>query len=206
MKKTYFTEMFRRLAKFSYSFIMLLMSCGNKGQVLSRPENVGNGAVNTSASAFYDFKIRSLEGNIIDFSVYKGKKVLIVNTASECGFTPQYQELQKLHEQYGDKVAVLGFPCNDFGAQEPGSNQDIQQFCKKNYGVTFQMFEKISIKQPNTHPLYQWLSDKSRNGWNSELPGWNFCKYLISENGELLEYYGSAVSPMGKKIIEAINK
>jgi glutathione peroxidase len=157
-------------------------------------------------STFYSFKIKSLEGEEIDFSKYKGKKVLIVNTASKCGFTPQYEELQKLHIQYGDKVTVLGFPCNQFGGQEPGSNSEIGEFCKKNYGVTFQMFEKVDVKGENQHPLYKWLSTKSMNGWNDKAPGWNFGKYLINEKGELVDFYESTASPTGKKVLEGISK
>ena len=107
---------------------------------------------------FYSFKVNSLEGQTIDLSKYKGKKVLVVNTASECGYTPQYADLQKLHEAHGDKVVILGFPANNFGGQEPGSEEEIAAFCKKNYGVTFQMMEKVSVKGDDKHPLYQWLA------------------------------------------------
>ena len=110
--------------------------------------------------SFYDFKMKAIDGTMIDFSKYKGKKVLVVNVASKCGFTPQYTDLQKLNETYGDKVTILGFPANNFGGQEPGSNEVIKEFCTKNYGVTFQMFEKISVKGDDMDPLYQWLSKK----------------------------------------------
>ncbi len=154
--------------------------------------------------SFYSFKLTSLDGEEIDFSRYKGKKVLLVNTASKCGFTPQYAELEQLREQYGDKLVILGFPANTFN-QEKGSNQEIAEFCQKNYGVKFQMFEKISVKGPDQHPLYQWLSQKQLNGWNNEAPSWNFCKYLVNEKGELVKFFPSKVKPTDKAILDAIN-
>jgi len=187
---------------FFASAFLSLLSCVSSEETYERPENLSS----PEESAFYSFKIKSLDGDTIDFSRYKGKKVLIVNTASKCGFTPQYEELQKLHTQYGDKVTVLGFPCNQFGGQEPGSNEEIGAFCQKNYGVTFQMFDKIDVKGEHQHPLYHWLTDKSLNGWNDKAPGWNFCKYLVNEKGELVNFYGSTVSPTGNKILEAIQK
>ena len=154
-----------------------------------------------SSRSFYDFKLKSIEGKEIDFSIYKGKKVLIVNTASECGYTPQYNELEYLHETHGDKITILGFPANNFGGQEPGTNSDIGAFCRKNFGVTFQLFEKIDVKE---NELYKWLSDEKQNGWNNEAPTWNFCKYLINEKGELIRYYSSAVSPMSDEIVKML--
>lgn len=147
-----------------------------------------------SASSVYDFKMNSLEGKNIDFSQYKGKTLLIVNTASECGYTPQYADLQKLHETLGDKVTILGFPANNFGGQEPGSNSEIAAFCKKNYGVTFQMFEKISVKGKDQHPLYAFLKEKT-----GQEPGWNFCKYLVKPDGTI-KFFKSSVKPMDKEI------
>jgi len=138
----------------------------------------------------YDFKIESIDGKEIDFSKYKGKTLLIVNTASKCGYTPQYEELQKLHEQYGNKVTILGFPANNFGGQEPGTNLQIAEFCKANYGVTFQMFEKISVKGEDQHPLYAWLKEKT-----GEEPSWNFCKYLVKPDGTV-KFFKSSVKPM----------
>lgn len=183
--------------KILFSFILVAMAaCAVK----QKPENLktpGN-------ASFYDLKALSLEGDTIDFSRFKGKKVLIVNTASRCGFTPQYEELQKLHEQYQDKLVVLGFPCNQFGDQEPGSSGDIKEFCRKNYGVTFQMFEKVDVKGGGKHPVYQWLTDKKKNGWNSKEPGWNFCKYLVNEDGELENYFASAISPVGPEVRKAL--
>lgn len=162
--------------------------------------------IQTAGPSIYDFTINDLSGKPVSFSKYKGKKLLIVNTASECGYTPQYAELQKLHEMYGSKVAVVGFPSNDFGGQEPGTHQEIQQFCQKNYGVTFELFEKVTVKGKDKHPLYHWLSEKNKNGWNDQEPTWNFCKYLINEKGELVQFFASNVKPLGKEMVDAIQK
>jgi len=186
-----------------YGFLMLLGSIfGTNKEVKDKPENMDTHTI--VSERFYDFKMTSLDGKEIDFSAYKGKKVLLVNTASECGYTPQYKTLQELHEKHGDKVVILGFPANEFGKQEPGNNKEIDSFCEKNYGVTFQMFEKIIVTGENTHPLYQWLSKKENNGWNDEAPNWNFCKYLVNEKGELEKFYKSAIDPMGEEILTAI--
>lgn len=182
------------MKKLQYLLLKLLSPKG----VSTRPKNI---TMNPNAKSFYDFKLKSIEGKEIDFSTYKGKKVLIVNTASECGYTPQYDELEKLHKTHGDKLTILGFPANNFGGQEPGTNEEIGAFCRKNFGVTFQLFEKVDVKN-NT--LYAWLSDEKQNGWNTEAPKWNFCKYLINENGELLKYYSSAVNPMSNEILKML--
>lgn len=178
---------------------LLFASCGSKKA--SRPENV---EVESTAS-IYDFEKKSITGETISLADYKGKKILIVNTASECGNTPQYADLQKLHETYGGKLAILGFPANNFGGQEPGSNSEIASFCEENYGVTFQMFEKVSVKGNDQDPLYQWLTDKNLNGWNEEEPNWNFSKYLINENGELVNYFAASINPMSDEILAVIN-
>lgn len=145
--------------------------------------------------SFYDFDLKTISGESFDLNSLKGKKVLIVNVASRCGYTPQYEDLQNLHEQFGDKIAVLGFPANNFGGQEPGTNEDIAEFCQANYGVSFPMFEKISVKGSDKHPLYEWLEAQS-----GESPSWNFCKYLLNEKGEVLGFYPSAVNPLDEKI------
>jgi glutathione peroxidase len=139
--------------------------------------------------SIYDFKINALDGKPVDFKNYKGKSLLLVNVASNCGYTPQYKDLQELHEKFGDKVTVLGFPANNFGGQEPGTNLQIAAFCKANYGVTFQMFEKISVKGSDQHDLYKFLSDKTRHE-----PTWNFCKYLVKPDGSI-KFYASSVNP-----------
>jgi glutathione peroxidase len=141
----------------------------------------------------------AMDGTEIDFSQYKGKTLLIVNVASKCGFTPQYADLQKLHEQFGGKITVLGFPANNFGDQEPGSNLEIAQFCEKNYGVSFQMFEKISVKGDDQHPLYKALKEQT-----GKEPGWNFCKYLVKADGTVT-FFPSNVSPLDKQIVDEIN-
>lgn len=183
------------------SMVFMAFACGLK-KVSARPEN--NDDMTSQQGSVYDFTMTSIDGQDISLEKYKGKKILIVNTASECGYTPQYEGLQNLHEAHGDKVAILGFPANNFGGQEPGSDLEIQKFCKANYGVTFQMFSKISVKGDDMHPLYQWLSDKSKNGWNEDAPGWNFCKYLIDEDGKLVKYYGSGIKPMSDDIVKEI--
>jgi len=171
-------------------------------QPIVRPQNISS----PSPVSFYSFKMKDIDGNEIDFIQYKGKKVLIVNVASECGNTPQYADLEKLHEQYGDKVTVLGFPANNFGKQEPGNNAEIKAFCSKNYAVKFQLFEKISVKGDDKAPLYQWLSDKSKNGWNEKEPNWNFAKYLIDENGELVAFFPARTNPLSDEILSGIKK
>ncbi|WP_276497546.1 glutathione peroxidase [Pontibacter litorisediminis] len=157
----------------------------------------------TKTSEFYTFKMKSLDGKDVDFSQFKGKKVLLVNTASECGFTPQYEDLQKLHEAHGNEVVILGFPANDFGGQEPGSNEEIASFCQKNYGVTFQMLEKISVKGEDQHPLYTWLA---QNAPGKEEPSWNFSKYLVDEDGKVVAFYPSKVKPMDEELLSAIKQ
>ena len=154
--------------------------------------------VTTTGESIYDFKINSLEGQEIDFAKYKGKNLLIVNVASKCGFTPQYADLEKLHDEFGDQVVVLGFPANNFGSQEPGSNLEIAEFCQKNYGVSFQMFEKISVKGEDQHPLYQWLREKT-----GQEPTWNFCKYLEKPDGTV-QFFPSKVKPLDKEILNAL--
>jgi glutathione peroxidase len=151
-------------------------------------------------ATIYDFKVKTIEGQEISLSKFKGKKLLLINVASKCGYTGQYKNLEALHKQFGNKVVLIGFPANNFGGQEPGSNTEIKDFCTKNYDVSFQMMEKISVKGADMHPLYKWLSTKESNGTNSEAPSWNFCKYLIDENGKLLKFFPSDVDPLSKEI------
>lgn len=187
----------------SLSLLLLLgMACSTASKQTESP-NATTATVPTQS--FYDFKMLAIDGTEIDLSQYKGKKVLVVNTASKCGFTPQYKDLEALHQKIGDKLVILGFPANNFMGQEPGSNTEIASFCQKNYGVTFQMFEKIDVVGKNQHPLYKFLSDKTLNGWNDQAPSWNFCKYLIDENGRLLKFYKSGVNPLDDEIVNAIN-
>lgn len=154
-----------------------------------------------SNTDFYSLSCKTIEGNDYDFNQLKGKRVLIVNTASECGFTPQYKGLQKLHEQYGESITIIGFPCNDFGNQESGSSEEINSFCSKNYGISFQMMEKVSIKGDSPHPVYVWLLNKSENGVGDHTVRWNFHKFLIDEDGSLVGSYKSGVKPKDNQII-----
>jgi len=156
--------------------------------------------IQKSSKSIYDIEINSLQGKSIDFSAYKGKKILFVNVASKCGFTPQYRELQKLQETYSDSLAVIGVPCNQFGKQEPGNSDQIQEFCEINYGVSFLITEKIDVKGGNQHELYQWLTKKAINGKQNSTVKWNFQKYLIDENGEFLDYFYSITKPMNSRI------
>ena len=149
----------------------------------------------------YDFKITSIEGGKIDLKKYKGKKILIVNTASKCGFTPQYEELQKLSEQYKNKVVVLGFPANNFGEQEPGLNTSIKEFCKKNFGVTFLLSEKVSVKGDDISPLFAYLTSVENPDFTGEVK-WNFEKFLLDENGKLIHRYRSAVKPLSEDVVK----
>lgn len=161
---------------------------------------------NDIPKTIYDFKVEALDGGKIDFAKYKGKKILIVNTASKCGYTPQYEALEKLYEANKNKLVIVGFPANNFGAQEPGSNSEIQAFCKKNYGVTFPMAAKISVKGSDMAPIYHWLTQKEHNHSQDSEVKWNFQKYLINEKGELVEVFGSGVKPDDAKLLAAINK
>ena len=160
------------------------------------------GGYTSSMKSFYDLQLKDISGDEIDLQAFKGKKVLLVNVASKCGYTDQYADLQELYETHGDKLEIIGIPCNDFGRQEPGSANEIQNFCKLNYGVTFTLAEKQKIKSEPISGIYQWLSDPNLNGWNSSLPSWNFCKYVINESGELTHFFKSGVNPNGKEILD----
>ena len=168
--------------------LVVLVACNAQTQ---KKENI---------MAIYDIKIKSLQGKTIDFSDYKGKKILFVNVASKCGFTPQYEGLQKLADSYKDQLVVIGVPCNQFGGQEPGSSEDIQEFCQVNYGVTFPITEKIDVKGEQQHPLYKFLTKKDLNGIKNSSVKWNFQKYLVSEDGQLIDYWYSMTTPQSSKI------
>ncbi|WP_297804904.1 glutathione peroxidase [uncultured Polaribacter sp.] len=148
----------------------------------------------------YDIEIKSLQNSPILLSDFKGKYILFVNVASKCGFTPQYKDLEKLHNSYKESLVVIGVPCNQFGKQEPGNNQEIKEFCQLNYGVSFLMTEKINVKQTNQHPLYTWLTSKRLNNKKNSSVKWNFQKYLVSPDGKLIDYYFSITSPLSSKI------
>ena len=159
---------------------------------------------NNKPMSIYDIAINDLYGSEINLAHYKGKFILFVNVASECGFTNQYEGLQKLYDKYQDKLMVIGVPCNQFGGQEPGTSQEIESFCKRNYGVTFLMTEKIDVKGKNQHPLYKWLTDKTLNGVKNTSVKWNFQKYMIGPNGEYIDYFYSITKPMSSKITKLI--
>jgi len=159
------------------------------------------------SSGFYDFKVKTLEGQDFDFSSLKGKKVMVVNVASKCGLTPQYKDLEDVYEKYqSENFVIIGFPANNFMNQEPGTANEIRKFCTDNYGVTFPIMEKISVKGNDMHPLYQWLTSKSKNGVRDSEVTWNFQKYLIDENGNLIEVIPPKEKPTSDKVIAWISE
>lgn len=182
-----------------YPAIMWTSKSSGKKQIQI---NKNNSAPTVS---FYTLTAKDISGNDFNFSNLKGKKVLIVNTASDCGFTAQYEALEKLSQQFGDKLVILGFPSNDFKEQETKDNADIVNFCKKNYGVNFPLMEKsIVIKKNHQNEVHKWLSDMTINGWCHQEPAWNFCKYLVNEEGVLTHYFPMTVDPLSSEIITAI--
>jgi glutathione peroxidase len=163
--------------------------------------------LNAQHKTLHQFSATTIDGEIFDFSTLKGKKVIIVNTASECALTPQFKKLQELYEEYGgDDFEIIGFPCNDFGKQEPADNQTISGFCKIKYGVTFQMMEKISIKGDNPHPIYKWLSSSEENGTLDAKVTWNFQKFMIDEKGEVVDFVPPIKSVQSKRVLEWLNE
>jgi len=157
--------------------------------------------------SLYDYSAKTIDGREFSMDQLKGKKVLIVNTASECGLTPQYEDLQKLYEKYeGDDFEIIGFPSNDFMNQEPGNNEEIKNFCQVNYGVTFQMMEKIKVKGDDMHPIYKWLTEKDLNGLKNSSVRWNFQKYLIDENGQLVDFVPPRKKPDSEEIVQWLEK
>jgi glutathione peroxidase len=166
-----------------------------------------NKQIENKMNTIHTYKVKDIAGNDFDLASLKGKKVMIVNTASECGLTPQYAQLEELFETFKDKdFVIVGFPANNFGAQEPGSNEQIATFCKKNYGVTFPMMEKISVKGVDTHPLYLFLTQKAKNGLEDNEVKWNFQKYLINKEGVLEKVIGPQIAPIDDEIINWIKK
>ena len=153
----------------------------------------------TNAQSIHSFKVKSIDGGQIDLSKYKGKKIMVVNTASQCGYTPQYASLQKVYSQYKDKLVIIGFPCNQFGSQDPGSNADIANFCQRNYGVTFPMMEKIEVNGSNAHPLYQWLCAEAPGLLGSKAIKWNFTKFLVGRDGRVIKRYAPMDKPENLK-------
>lgn len=189
------------ILKALYPLVMWFSRSGDIGTILNNDKNI------LPQRSFYDLSAISINGDTINFSTFKGKKVLIVNTASNCGYTEQYNDLEKLYKEQKGNLIVLGFPANDFKEQEKGSDDEIAKFCKQNFGVTFPLMRKSSVvKGYSQHEVFQWLTDKNKNGWNSQQPVWNFSKYLINENGVLVNYFGTAISPVGDEIQKAILK
>lgn len=152
--------------------------------------------------SIHGFKVKSIEGGTIDFSRFKGKKILVVNTASKCGYTPQYEALEKVYEEYKDKLVIVGFPANNFGGQEPGADSEIQEFCKARFGVTFPLASKVSVKGDDTAPIYKWLTSKTQNGVLDAEIKWNFNKFLLDENGKMIAYFESKVKPDSEEILK----
>jgi glutathione peroxidase len=158
-----------------------------------------------AATSIYDFKVDGLSGGSIDFSQYKGKKIMIVNTASKCGNTPQYAELEALYEKYKDKLVIVGFPANNFGGQEPGNNTEIREFCTKNYGVTFPMASKVSVKGDDIDPVFKYLVNEAQKIGVEDPIKWNFTKFLIDENGKLVAVFHNKVKPMSEEVLKYLN-
>jgi len=163
-------------------------------------------AQTTMSSSIHSFTVNSLEGEPISLSSFKGKMMLIVNTASKCGYTSQFAGLQELYSKYQDKLVIIGFPCNQFMSQDPGTATEIKEFCQKNYGVSFPMAEKIDVKGDNMAPIYAWLTQKEKNGVLDAKIAWNFNKFLIDEEGKMVAYFPSSVKPLSEDILKYINK
>ena len=186
------------ILKFLYPIITLFSGLFKNG-VQANDENIA------PTSSFYSLSATLNNGQVFPFDSLKGYKVIIVNTASDCGFTAQYSQLEELYQLYKDKLKIIAFPANDFNEQEKGNDEDIASFCKLNYGVSFILMQKTKVVGSEQNDVFKWLSNKNINGWCNQQPTWNFCKYLIDENGILLNYFASAVSPLSKKVIDKIN-
>jgi len=194
------------------SAISLLFACSSTHQKTTATDNTttSNTTVSntqpTQVNNIYQFKVPSIEGGTIDFSQFKGRKILIVNTASKCGYTPQYEGLEKLYEAHKNDLVIVGFPANNFGGQEPESNEKIQEFCKLRYGVTFPLAQKVDVVGDQAHPLFKWLTTKDQNGVLDAKIAWNFNKFLLDENGNLLAYFPSKVTPESPEIAKYLSK
>lgn len=191
-----------RIASVAAAIGSLITAC-----VFGKTKTIDPSQSTVAAKSIYDIQLKSLdEASQINLAKYKGKKILIVNTASKCGYTPQYAELQQLQEKYAEKLIIIGCPCNQFMDQEPGDAAEIATFCQKNYGVTFPISEKLDVKGSKQHPLYRWLCNKSENGALDATVGWNFNKFLINEQGQPIAYYPSGVKPLAPELVSAIEK
>jgi len=185
------------ILKFLYPFITLLSGLFKNGVETNKEKIEPN-------SSFYSLSATLNNGKVFSFDSLKGYKVIIVNTASDCGYTAQYSQLEELYQLYKDKLKIIAFPANDFKEQEKGNDEDIASFCKLNYGVSFMLMQKTKVVGNEQNDVFKWLSNKDINGWCNQQPEWNFCKYLIDENGVLLNYFAPAVSPLSKKIVGLI--
>ena len=191
----------QKILKAVYPLLIKFGKLKGSGLQLTNMENV------SPLVSFYDLKAQLNNGQYINFDVLKGKKVLLVNTASNCGYTNQYAELQKLYEKKKEKLEIIAFPANDFKEQEKGTDAEIAQFCQVNFGISFPLTKKVSVvKSAGQHPVFQWLTQKNKNGWNEKEPTWNFSKYLINETGALTHFFDPSVSPLSKEVISAINQ
>jgi glutathione peroxidase len=190
----------QKILKKFYPVLMLSNKILNKySEILINKNN------KIPSSSFYDLKAVSISNNEIHFDEFKDKKVLIVNTASDCGYTAQYNELQKLYENNKEKLVVLGFPSNNFGNQEKGSEKEIAEFCKINFGISFPLMKKTNVvKNSHQNDVFEWLTYQDKNGWNNHQPEWNFCKYFVNEKGILTHYFGPAVSPLDSKVLSVL--
>ncbi len=190
----------QKLLKWLYPFIMKMTGkdSNKMGKRLSNKEQV------EPIASFYDLKAVANNGKEISMSEFRGKKVMLVNVASNCGYTNQYEALEKLYQENKEHLVILGFPANDFKEQEAGTDQEIAQFCKVNFGVSFPLFKKQSVLKPAQGNVYEWLTDERKNGWNNQEPVWNFSKYIVDEKGVLKNFYGSAVSPLSPEILKSI--
>lgn len=192
---------------FRQKFLKFLYPIFNKLSNLAGKNNKTLKSNRMAAASFYNLKTILNNGQELDFSTLKHKKVLLVNTASDCGYTRQYDGLQALHEKYKDKLVLIGFPANDFGEQEKAADDTIAEFCRVNFGVTFPLAKKSTvIKRQDQNEVYKWLTDEKMNGWNDMAPTWNFCKYLIDENGNLTHFFEAGVEPESKEMDEAVNE
>jgi len=193
----------KTMIKLSAMALLLFGCVAQPKQGNSQSAELASDAISTTKN-IYDFKVESLDAGTINFADFKGKKILIVNTASECGYTPQYKDLQALYEKFKDKLVIVGFPANNFGGQEPGTATEIKAFCEKNYGVSFPMAAKVSVKGSDMAPIYQWLTSKAANGVLDAEIGWNFNKFLIDEKGNMVAHFPSKVKPMDEAIISKL--
>ena len=192
----------QKILKAVYPVLTGISRLKGKGTTILKNENSS-----APPASFYDLSVELNNGDTLSFATLKGKKVLLVNTASDCGYTAQYTDLQKLFESHKENLFVLGFPANDFKEQEKGTDEEIAEFCKVNYGVTFPLVKKSSVRKGyQQHEVFKWLTESKLNGWNNKQPSWNFCKYLVNEQGVLTNYFGASISPLNRDVLTAISR